>query len=1109
MTSPWCSSCCMTRQPAHFVSSVPSSTSTPALHHLVLLSFSISWIGSFTTCAIISHTNSIVANSLVNNRHPLHSSHQNHPAHILSGLFSSVAPHYHWYLWTALASVIYGSVSIWALHFLAMLAQSVDPPGAMLLQPTFTILSAFVATLFTFIALATTDRPGLLSRYLSNVFRRTGLRWPKLSTASGSLGSAAKHPSSKPLGLNVNADNNSNRASSEEPLLSLELGPLSPAPSNLSSPRYPANPQHPHIQHSSNPHGTSSRSQSTIAAAWSGLRLSTLVRATVWATAIALMHYLGIQAIDIPQGRIVLSPIHVAFSAALGFCGSTLGCLVMDLELDLSGQLLCATLMSLSVFAFHYSSVFGMQIISTPQSLNEQGHRAGVLPMDVAIIISVLAVATCLVSIGLLVYTASLSRKRMSELVNTKRQLGQLSIENETVARLAELKQNFISVASHELRTPLFSVTGYAELLARSDLNKEQASCSESAFSPMRLCFFIRSRCLEIQRWYLSNMQQACSNMQLIIANVLDFSKLERNNSESCAKPVRVNLRTMLEGIAQMTEDRSDLAGKKRAVDLIVQVAESVPDTVMIDETFFMRICMNLLSNALKFTERGLIMIDVDMDANDSEMLIVKVQDTGIGIPASFMSSLFEPYRQADSSTTRPHQGTGLGRWYLLSCLSICKQLVERLSGTIDVDSEVGRGTTFTVTLPFKTTADPSCPIGEVPPHTICLAYSEKVTEERLCAALRKAGHRTVGIHSELEIAENWFSNGEVDLVLTDASSLDSSQLLQAWVDRRGSSMGDFSEPVKEHKSHHWPTYILTSSTDLGEKFTQHSLMNAPNVVKIRRQGIIPHLIFRLSHSRYSHEIDLNVVQEQQLPPTTREESFRTMTSGSLSSLGSSVFDFEPSVNEVSESPASSPSGSHADQFEPIPAPNHSGFEGDESYLLREKDRESMKAGPRRILLVDDNPINVQLGARLLGLLGYQVDSATNGYEAVSKACGSSYDLVLMDCQMPGLDGLSATRKIREYESHFIDKQNRRPVFIIALTANVSESDQADCKESGMDGFLAKPLQMNGTSIFLIPLNFQTFILIFAFCLLFYFLLLFIDFLIAVVLKSTLHTFLG
>jgi signal transduction histidine kinase len=149
----------------------------------------------------------------------------------------------------------------------------------------------------------------------------------------------------------------------------------------------------------------------------------------------------------------------------------------------------------------------------------------------------------------------------------------------------------------------------------------------------------------------------------------------------------------MLEGIAQMTEDRSDLAGKKRAVDLIVNIADDVPETAMLDETFFMRICMNLLSNALKFTERGLIMIDVE--TNDDDMLTLRVKDTGIGpslsfslfffwlhffqhiltsfdilaysnlpgVPPNFMSSLFEPYRQADSSTTRPHQGTGLGKW--------------------------------------------------------------------------------------------------------------------------------------------------------------------------------------------------------------------------------------------------------------------------------------------------------------------------------------------------------------------------------------------------------------------------------------------------------------
>ncbi|KAA1119108.1 hypothetical protein PGT21_015358 [Puccinia graminis f. sp. tritici] len=916
-----------------------------------------------------------------------------------------------------------------------MLAQSVEPPGAMLLHPTLTILSASVATIFTFIALATTDRPGLLSGYMSAFLRRTGLRWPKMFTTSRSSGSAAKHKSTKPIGLGVSINHDSDRSSSEEPLLSLELGPLSPAQPNLS-----ANHPHPYNSHGiphtpSSPNSEqSSKKIGLLAAVWSGLRFPTLVRATVWATAIALMHYLGIKAIDIPNGRIILSPIHIAFSAALGLVGSTLGCIVMDLELDLSGQLFCATLLSLSVFAFHYSGIFGMQIISSSQALYEQRHRAGVQPMDIAIIISVLAVATCLVSIGLLVYTASLSRNRMSELVNTKRQLGQLSIENETVARLAELKQNFISVASHELRTPLFSVTGYAELLARTDLNKEQ-------------------------KWYLSNMQQACSNMQLIIANVLDFSKLERNNDESCAKPVRVNIRSMLEGIAQMTEDRSDLAGKKRAVDLIVNIADDVPETAMLDETFFMRICMNLLSNALKFTERGLIMIDVE--TNDDDMLTLRVKDTGIGVPPNFMSSLFEPYRQADSSTTRPHQGTGLG-------LSICKQLVERLSGTIEVDSEVGKGTTFTVRLPLTgTTASPYT--DQVQRHTICLAYNEKVTEDRLSEALRKAGHRTVGIHSELEVAESWFSRGEIDLVLTDAKSLQSSELLQSFVDRRQFSMSDIpvASPEDSHQDRRWPTFVLTSSTDLGEKFTQHCLLNAPNVIRIRRQGIIPHLIFNLllDTEKYAHEIDLNVVQEQRSPARRekdRDDSYRTMNSDSISSISSSVFEFELPPSQLTESPASSPSGSHADQFEPIPISRPSELEGNESRPLCAKDPETKKDGPRKILLVDDNPINVQLGARLLGLLGYQVDSAANGYEAVTKACGSAYDLILMDCQMPELDGLSATRKIREYEAHFRGKRSR-PVPIIALTANVSESDQADCRLSGMDGFLPKPLQINAS----------------------------------------------
>lgn len=177
------------------------------------------------------------------------------------------------------------------------------------------------------------------------------------------------------------------------------------------------------------------------------------------------------------------------------------------------------------------------------------------------------------------------------------------------------------------------------------------------------------------QDMYLANVQQACSNMALIISNVLDFvgrtvhcrgitadagcvqSKLERNNAESTARPVRVNPRTMVESLTRMTEDRSlDRVGP--AVDVIVTVSAEVPETVFLDEAYTVRVLINLISNALKFTERGFILIEALMRDGKME---VNVQDTGTGIPKRFRKLLFEPYRQADSSLTRPHQGTGLG----------------------------------------------------------------------------------------------------------------------------------------------------------------------------------------------------------------------------------------------------------------------------------------------------------------------------------------------------------------------------------------------------------------------------------------------------------------
>ncbi|KAI7954359.1 hypothetical protein MJO28_004759 [Puccinia striiformis f. sp. tritici] len=122
----------------------------------------------------------------------------------------------------------------------------------------------------------------------------------------------------------------------------------------------------------------------------------------------------------------------------------------------------------------------------------------------------------------------------------------------------------------------------------------------------------------------------------------------------------------------------------------------------------------------------------------------------------------------------------------------------------------------------------------------------------------------------------------------------------------------------------------------------------------------------------------------------------------------------------------------------------------------------------RKILLVDDNPMNIQSGTRLLSLLGYQVHSASNGHQAIIKACATRFDLILMDCHMPGLDGLSATRKIRECQGYFPGRLGDRPVPIIALTTNLSELDEAACSRSGMDGVLPKPLQIDALELTLL-----------------------------------------
>lgn len=336
-------------------------------------------------------------------------------------------------------------------------------------------------------------------------------------------------------------------------------------------------------------------------------------------------------------------------------------------------------------------------------------------------------------------------------MIKAQKKMWKLRAEKEAAERGYMLKQQFISVASHEIRTPLHTIAGYAELLARTEMSKEQ-------------------------RVYLGNIRMACHAVNVIAENVLDFSKLERENVEVEAKPSLVDPRQLVESVARLASGSVEDArqGKNaKQVDTVIWVGEDVPRMVWLDETYALRVLMNLYSNAAKFTEEGYISVSVDCCANRSPSsnntnLVFSVQDTGIGIPPSHREAIFEPFRQADSSLTRQHYGAGLG-------LSIVKHLVARLKGTIVVESVLGpgsgSGSRFEVVVPVGTVADGDVPGPLSLPTSptmkrVKIILSDSRTEKLYVELWRRMGYEaSMGSPRDRDIAST-------DVIWTDADSI-------------------------------------------------------------------------------------------------------------------------------------------------------------------------------------------------------------------------------------------------------------------------------------------------------------------------------------------------
>jgi signal transduction histidine kinase/DNA-binding response OmpR family regulator/HPt (histidine-containing phosphotransfer) domain-containing protein len=494
-------------------------------------------------------------------------------------------------------------------------------------------------------------------------------------------------------------------------------------------------------------------------------------------------------------------------------------------------------------------------------------------------------------------------------------------------------KSEFLANMSHEIRMPMNGILGMIGLMLNDNLTASQRRRGEI-------------------------VQSSAEVLLSLLNDILDLSKIEADKLE--LETADFDLRSVVEG----TADLMAVGALQRGLELLCYIEPDVPTRLRGDSSRLRQVLLNLIGNAVKFTERGEVSIRVRLDTADSPSKVrFEVSDTGIGIPTDKASHLFRPFSQADASTTRKYGGTGLG-------LSIVKRLVEIMGGQVGFESQEGKGSCFWFTALLQQQAATRPPALSLPERRV-LVVDDSGGSRKLLADLLNFWHARFEQAADIDAAFAMLQRDgpEFEAVIADLETpLGGAARLLALMHR-------------DSRLRHTPVIVLAPTTNKTDAEQWRRLGFAGRVAKPVKQG-------------------------------------------ELGACLASVLGYGPAPGAAST----------------LTAPQR----------MNRQQRAHV-----RILLVEDMVINQLVALGLLSSLGFTADVAADGREAIEALGNRDYDLVLMDCQLPEMDGYEATRLIRQPDSPV----RNHSVPIVAMTANAMAGDREKCLAAGMNGYLSKPVQ--------------------------------------------------